>query len=56
MGEDGRVVTNPVVMNAPSNVTAAYVLIFPVGTFVVAIVVLGAILGLFVIIARKRMS
>lgn len=56
VGEDGRVVTNPVVMNAPSNVTAAYVLIFPVGTFVVAIVVLGAILGLFVIIARKRMS
>jgi len=56
VGEDGRVVTNPVVMNAPRNVTAVYALNFPVETFVVAIVVLVAILVSFVIIARKRMS
>ena len=56
VGEDGRVVTNPVVMNAPRNVTAAYVLNFPVETFVVAILVLAAILVSFVIIARKWMS
>jgi minor extracellular serine protease Vpr len=56
VGEDGRVVTNPVVMNAPNNVTAAYVLNFPVETFAVVIVVLVAILGAFVIIARKWMS
>jgi len=56
VGEDGRVVTNPVVMNAPRNVTATYVLNFPVETFVVAILVLAAILVSFVIIARKWMS
>lgn len=56
VGEDGRVVTNPVVMNEPRNVTAAYVLNFPVETFVVAILVLAAILVSFVIIARKWMS
>jgi subtilisin family serine protease len=56
VGENGRVMTNPVVMNTPRNVTAVYALRFPVETFVVAIVVLVAILVSFVIIARKRMS
>lgn len=56
VGEDGRVVTNPVVMNAPGNVTAVYALNFPIETFVVGIVVLVAILVSFVIIARKWMS
>jgi hypothetical protein len=56
VGEDGRVVTNPVVMDAPNNVTAAYVLNFPVITFVVAMVVLVGILVSFVVIARKWMS
>jgi len=56
VGEDGRVVINPVVMNAPGNVTAVYTPNFPVETFVVGIVVLVAILLSFVIIARKWMS
>jgi len=56
VGEDGRVVTNPVVMNAPRNVTAVYTLTFPVATFVAGIIVLVAILVSFVIIARKWLS
>jgi len=56
VGEDGRVATDPVVMNMPGNVTAVYALTFPVETFVVAMVVLVAILVSFVIIARKWMS
>jgi len=56
VGEDGRVVTNPVVMNAPRNVTAVYALTFPVATFVAGIIVLVAILVSFVIIARKWLS
>jgi subtilisin family serine protease len=56
VGDDGRVVTNPIVMNAPRNVTAVYALNFPAETFVFGIVALVAILVACVIIARKWMS
>lgn len=56
VGPDGRVVSNPVVMNAPTNVTAVYVLSFTVETFAVGLVVLVAVLVSLIIIARKWMS
>lgn len=56
VGPDGRVVSNPIVMNAPTNVTAVYVLSFTVETFAVGLVVLVAVLVSLVILARKWMS
>ena len=55
-GPDDRVVSNPIVMRAPTNVTAVYVLSFPVETFAVGLVALVTILVSLVIIARKWMS
>jgi hypothetical protein len=43
-------------MNSPRNVTAVYVLKFPIETFFVGLIVLGAVLASLVILARKRMS
>jgi subtilisin family serine protease len=56
IGPDGRAVSSQVVMNSPRNVTAVYVLRFPIETFVVGLVVVAAVLVLLVIVARKRTS
>jgi subtilisin family serine protease len=56
VGPDGRVLSNQVIMNSPRNVTAVYVLKFPIETFFVGLIVLGAVLASLVILARKRMS
>jgi hypothetical protein len=56
VGDDGGIVSNSVVMNEPKNVTAVYILTFPLETFVVAMVILVAILVSVVLVARKWMS
>jgi minor extracellular serine protease Vpr len=56
VGDDGGIVSNSVVMNEPRNVTAVYVLTFPVETFVVSMAILVVILVSAVLVARKWMS
>ncbi|MGD0176212.1 MAG: S8 family serine peptidase [Candidatus Bathyarchaeia archaeon] len=53
---DGETISDSVVMTAPTIVTAVYVPMFPLETFVAIIVFLAAIVVAVVIIARKWMS
>ncbi len=54
--DDGRIISDSVVMDAPRTVTAVYVLTFPLETLVAFMLVLVVILVSLVVIARKWMS